>query len=56
MDQPREEILAELRKIDTPTITNAVARMETLGHDPLRPILDEAPDLLGALERLLARV
>ena len=25
MDQPREEILAELRKIDTPTITNAVA-------------------------------
>jgi regulator of RNase E activity RraA len=25
MDQPREEILAELRRIDTPTITNAVA-------------------------------
>jgi 4-hydroxy-4-methyl-2-oxoglutarate aldolase len=25
VDQPREEILAELRKIDTPTITNAVA-------------------------------
>lgn len=38
------------------TITNAVARMEELGRDPLRPILDEAPDLLGALERLLARV
>ena len=25
MDQPREQILAELRRIDTPTITNAVA-------------------------------
>ncbi len=38
------------------TITNAVARMEAMGRDPLRPVLDEAPDLLRALERLLARV
>jgi hypothetical protein len=26
--------------------------MERLGHDPLRPVLDLEPDLLGALERL----
>ena len=34
------------------TIRNAAARMRRLGEDPLRPLLDAAPDLLGALERL----
>jgi len=28
------------------------ARMERLGQDPLAPVLDLEPDLLGALERL----
>ncbi len=38
------------------TVTNAVERMEALGADPLLEVLDEAPDLLAALERLLVRV
>lgn len=38
------------------TVRDAVARMERLGRDPLRPVLDERPDILGALERLLGRV
>ena len=38
------------------TIRNAVARMKRLGADPLRGVLDTAPDLAGALGRLIARV
>jgi len=38
------------------TIRNAVARMQRLGADPLRGVLDTAPDLAGALGRLIARV
>lgn len=34
------------------TIRDARARMETLGSDPLRPVLDGKPDLLAALGRL----
>jgi bifunctional non-homologous end joining protein LigD len=37
------------------TIRNAVARMTKLKEDPLRPVLDLAPDLPHALERLHAR-
>ncbi len=37
------------------TITNAVARMAKLKEDPLRPVLELAPDLPHALERLHAR-
>jgi bifunctional non-homologous end joining protein LigD len=33
-------------------VRNAVARMRKLGSDPLAPVLSDAPDLLGALERL----
>lgn len=38
------------------TIANAVERMEALGDDPLRAVLEAKPDLLGALERLQERV
>jgi bifunctional non-homologous end joining protein LigD len=38
------------------TIKNAPARMKTLKGDPLLPVLDEKPDLVGALERLTARL
>lgn len=38
------------------TVRNAIARMAELGHDPLRPVLELRPDLLGALEGLLERV
>jgi bifunctional non-homologous end joining protein LigD len=38
------------------TLMDAPARMEELGDDPLRPVLDLEPDLLGALERLMGRV
>jgi bifunctional non-homologous end joining protein LigD len=38
------------------TIRNAVARMKRLGEDPLRGVLDTAPDLGAALSRLIARV
>lgn len=34
------------------TIKTAAARMETLGDDPVVPVLDEKPDLAGVLERL----
>jgi bifunctional non-homologous end joining protein LigD len=37
------------------TIKNAAARMAKLKADPLRPVLDLAPDLPHALERLHAR-
>jgi len=35
-------------------IKNALARMEALGVDPVRPVLTERPDLVTALERLSA--
>ncbi|NNF39273.1 MAG: DNA ligase D [Gemmatimonadetes bacterium] len=38
------------------TVRNAPARIAALGSDPLVGILDETPDLLDALERLLKRV
>ena len=34
------------------TIETVPDRMKGLGEDPLRPVLDIEPDLLGALERL----
>ena len=34
------------------TIRNAIARMETLGSDPVLPVLEHAPDLRKVLERL----
>lgn len=37
------------------TIRTLPARMRRLGSDPLRPVLDAAPDLVGALERLAQR-
>jgi hypothetical protein len=33
-----------------------VRHMEDLGEDPLRPVLDLRPDLLGALRRLHERL
>jgi bifunctional non-homologous end joining protein LigD len=38
------------------TITTAPARMKRLKEDPLRPVLELAPDLVRALEQLHARV
>jgi bifunctional non-homologous end joining protein LigD len=34
------------------TMSTALARMEALGHDPVRPVLSEKPDLATAVERL----
>jgi bifunctional non-homologous end joining protein LigD len=38
------------------TIANAVRRMQRLGEDPMRPVIDEAPRLERALERLTERL
>jgi bifunctional non-homologous end joining protein LigD len=38
------------------TIENVPARMRALGHDPLRPVLRERPDLRAALAKLAARL
>jgi bifunctional non-homologous end joining protein LigD len=38
------------------TIKNAAARMKRLGRDPLLGVLAERPDLVGALQRLHARL
>jgi len=38
------------------TIETAPARMKKLRRDPLRAVLDEKPDLVGALERLHGRL
>jgi bifunctional non-homologous end joining protein LigD len=43
-------------RLDAYTITTAPARMKKLKQDPLRPVLDEQPDLHGVLERLYGRV
>jgi bifunctional non-homologous end joining protein LigD len=39
-------------RIEDHTIKSMPRRMKRLGADPLRPVLDLEPDLLGALERL----
>lgn len=39
-------------RIEDHTIATLPERMEGLGEDPLRPVLELEPDLLGALERL----
>ena len=39
-------------RIEDHTITSVPRRMERLGEDPMRPVLELEPDLLGALERL----
>jgi len=38
------------------TIFTAVKRMESLGRDPVRPVLETRPDLPAVLERLWARI
>jgi bifunctional non-homologous end joining protein LigD len=38
------------------TIRNAPARMKKLRADPLLGVLEEKPDLMGALEKLHARL
>ncbi len=38
------------------TVRNALARMEALGEDPLRPVLELTPNLVRALQRLQERV
>jgi bifunctional non-homologous end joining protein LigD len=38
------------------TVRNAVARAARLGQDPLRPVLELRPDLVGALGRLHEQV
>ena len=38
------------------TIKNAIDRMERLGHDPVRAVLDVVPDLASMLQRLAARL
>ena len=38
------------------TIRNALERMERLGHDPVRRVLEVAPDLQVVLQRLAARL
>ena len=49
------EVNAKLR-LDAFTIKTAPARMKKLKQDPLRPVLDEQPDLHGVLGRLYGRV
>ena len=38
------------------TIKNAIERMEQLGHDPVRRVLDIVPDLQVILQRLASRL
>ncbi|MEQ1856291.1 MAG: DNA ligase D [Longimicrobiales bacterium] len=45
------EVTKRLR-ISDHTIASVPKRMRRLGEDPLRPVLDLEPDLLGALDRL----
>jgi bifunctional non-homologous end joining protein LigD len=45
------EVNSRLR-IEDHTIESVPRRMKRLGKDPLRPVLDLEPDLLGALDRL----
>ena len=43
-------------KIREHTLATVPARMEKLGHDPMRPVLTDKPDLMGALARLAERL
>ncbi len=43
-------------EIGAHAIRTAVGRMEKLGRDPVRPVLETRPDLPAVLERLLRRV
>lgn len=43
-------------EIASHTILNAVARMDALGHDPVRPVLEIRPDLPAVLERLMTKL
>jgi len=38
------------------TIVTAPKRMEKLGHDPVRPVLEVSPDLPAVLERLMGKL
>jgi bifunctional non-homologous end joining protein LigD len=49
------EVTPKLKIADF-TIKNAAARMKKLARDPLIGVLDEQPDLVGALERLHTRL
>jgi len=49
------EVTPKLKLSDF-TIRTAPTRMKKLKHDPLLAVLDEKPDLVGALERLQARL
>jgi len=48
----RWEEVGETLTIEQHTIRTVPERMEALGEDPLAPVLELEPDLLGALERL----
>jgi bifunctional non-homologous end joining protein LigD len=37
------------------TMASAPKRMEKLGHDPVRPVLEVIPDLPSVLERLMGK-
>ncbi|HEV8509549.1 MAG TPA: DNA ligase D [Gemmatimonadales bacterium] len=50
-----DEVNAKLHNSNF-TIANALKRMEKLGHDPVAPVLEVKPDLVGVLERLNERV
>jgi bifunctional non-homologous end joining protein LigD len=50
-----DEVVDGLAILDF-TMANAVERMEGLGDDPLRAVLDVKPDLLGALGKLQERL
>ncbi|MBW3552513.1 MAG: DNA ligase, partial [Gemmatimonadetes bacterium] len=50
-----DEVKPGLRILDF-TMTTAPARMAELGEDPLAGVLEAAPDLMGTLERLQARM
>ena len=45
----------ETLRIEDHTIMNVPERMDRLGTDPLADVLDDEPDLLGALARLTGR-
>lgn len=49
------EVTPELRPRDF-TLVNALSRLADWDRDPMRPVLDERPDLLTGLERLMVRV
>ena len=50
-----DEVTDELGPRDF-TLRNALERLERWPGDPMRGVLDDRPDILGGLERLMARV